>query len=322
MFTFLSHPVPNVPFETIVLADADEDRARGYVYSKLKELGKVESPGKGTSAGSSAAPPNNRSTIASLLSSGGNEQQQQQGQQQTQAQPAGEAAEGHLDRETSKWVDLLGGRLTDLENLVQKVSLGQSVENAVKDIIARTVVEIRKNTFGDDLEDAKALPWSRGQAWTVVEQLAEKGEIPYYALLQDSFKGDEGAIKALEQAEIISVRHIDSRPSSIRAGRPVIQQALQSLVADRIFSDTQRFLTNAAALESCEKTIQQVETEIRQLGEGITTCQSVFKGSQGAKDRFDYLMEKLSSNQEKIRSLESKNATLKESLAKREDGNA
>lgn len=63
------------------------------------------------------------------------------------------------------------------QQLVQKVSLGQTVEGAVQDIIARTVIELRKNAFGDDVDDAKALPWSREQAWTVVSLLAEKGEV-------------------------------------------------------------------------------------------------------------------------------------------------
>jgi hypothetical protein len=292
--------VPNVPFQTIILADADEDRARGYVYSKLKELGKVESHIK--------TPSEPKSGIASLFSSSVD-----------QPVETKEQVANKMDKETAKWVDLLGGRLTDLENLVQKVSLGQSVENAVKDIIARTVVEIRKNTFGDDMEDAKALPWSRSQAWIIVEQLANKGELPYYALLHDEFKSDESAIKALEQAEIISVRHVDSRPSTIRAGRPVIQEALKSLVSDSVFADTQRFLSNASSIESCEKVIRDVETEIRQLGEGVS---NLVKGSSSsvsaAKDRFDYLLEKMAANQEKIRTLEKKNAALKLNLLKKE----
>ncbi|MCO5611124.1 hypothetical protein L7F22_065374 [Adiantum nelumboides] len=219
--------------------------------------------------------------------------------------------EGKLDSATARWVDLLGGRLTDLENLVQKVSLGQTVENAVKDIVARTVVEIRKNAFGDDMDDAKTLPWSRSQAWTVVEQLADRGELSYYALLHDSFKGDESAIKALEQAEIISVRHRDSRPSTIKAGRPVIQQALSSLVADRVFSDTQRYLSNASSIESCETVIRDVEGEIRALSESVNNGGNIIKGSQATKDRFEYLLEKLADNQDKIRTLEGKNAALR-----------
>lgn len=305
--------VPNVPFKTIVLADADEDRARGYVYSKLKEMGKVEGPTSAVKKASPVEANNNQSSIASIFS---------RAKPEENSTAASSKSNGGLDAETAKWVDYLGGRLTDLENLVQKVSLGQSVENAVKDIIARTVVEIRKNTFGDDMEDAKSLPWSRGQAWLVVEQLAEKGEIPYYALLHDSFKSDESALKALEQAEIISVRHLDSRPSSIKAGRPVIQQALQSLVSDQVFTNTQRFLSNSSSIDSCEKVIKEVESEIRELGEGINTSANILKGSNqtAAKDRFEYLLEKLAVNQEKIRSLEKKNEVLKQKLSQQETG--
>ncbi|UZJ57462.1 hypothetical protein CBS101457_006782 [Exobasidium rhododendri] len=301
----LSRSLPNLPFQTIVLADADEDRARGYVYAKLKQLGKLaeETDTSQTSHQSSG--------ILSMLTPG------KTGSEAPAASTSlDEARIGKLNKDTAKWVDLLGGRLTDLENLVQKVSLGQSVENAVKDIIARTVVEIRKNTFGDDLDDAKALPWTRGQAWTVVDLLVkQKGELPYYSLLHDNLKGDESALKALEQAEIISVRHVEGRPSVIRAGRPVIQEALQNLVSDQVFADTQRYLSNSSSIDSCEKLIRDVEKELRELSETLQLSGNLLKGNQATKDRVDYLLEKMAENQGKIRALDSKNAKLKTSLA-------
>lgn len=54
---------------------------------------------------------------------------------------------------------------------------GQSLSDAVEDIIQRGVAELRKNAFGDDLEDAKALPWTRQQAWTVMKLLAQKDKV-------------------------------------------------------------------------------------------------------------------------------------------------
>ena len=51
------------------------------------------------------------------------------------------------------------------------------MEEAVDEIIARGVNELRKNAFGDDLEDAKGLPWSREQAWTLVKHLSQKAEV-------------------------------------------------------------------------------------------------------------------------------------------------
>ena len=47
----------------------------------------------------------------------------------------------------------------------------------MEDIITRGVGELRKNAFGDDVEDAKDLPWTRAQAWGLMKQLAREGEV-------------------------------------------------------------------------------------------------------------------------------------------------
>lgn len=61
--------------------------------------------------------------------------------------------------------------------MIHKVRSGQSVEEAVEDIISRGTSELRKNAFGDDLEDAKSLSWTREQAWIIMKQLATKTEV-------------------------------------------------------------------------------------------------------------------------------------------------
>jgi hypothetical protein len=71
----------------------------------------------------------------------------------------------------------LGGRQTDLELLVQKIRAGQSVDEAIDDIISREQVTLRKNLFGDDEEEAKALKWTRDQAAGLVQGLSNKGEV-------------------------------------------------------------------------------------------------------------------------------------------------
>lgn len=61
--------------------------------------------------------------------------------------------------------------------LIYKVRNGSSIEDAVEDIITRGVGELRKNAFGDDAEDAKDLPWTRAQAWSLMKRLAKEGEV-------------------------------------------------------------------------------------------------------------------------------------------------
>lgn len=51
------------------------------------------------------------------------------------------------------------------------------MKEAVEDIINRGVGELRKNAFGDDVDDAKSLDWSREQAWLVLKKLAKQEEV-------------------------------------------------------------------------------------------------------------------------------------------------
>lgn len=95
-----------------------------------------------------------------------------------------------------------------------------SVEEAVGDIIARGVVEIRKNAFGDDVDDAKGLAWTREQAWKVIKTLSQSQEVPYYDLLVEfPFRGDEGALRNMEHAELIAIGTKDGMYLSIRQRR-------------------------------------------------------------------------------------------------------
>jgi hypothetical protein len=57
------------------------------------------------------------------------------------------------------------------------VRSGQSVDDAVEDIINRGVNELRKNAFGEDAEDVKNLAWTREQAWAIMKQLATKNHV-------------------------------------------------------------------------------------------------------------------------------------------------
>lgn len=102
----------------------------------------------------------------------------------------------NFTRQQITYIERLGGRASDLESvciqcysffgrldlmftmqLIHKVRGGQSVEDAVEDIIVRGIGELRKNAFGDDAEDAKGLPWSAEQAWAILKLLSKQAEV-------------------------------------------------------------------------------------------------------------------------------------------------
>ncbi|KAF7322646.1 hypothetical protein HMN09_00043200 [Mycena chlorophos] len=212
----------------------------------------------------------------------------------------------------------LGGRASDLENLIHKVRNGATIDAAVEDIISRGVGELRKNAFGDDAEDAKSLPWTREEAWALFKLLAKKSEVPYHdVLLEFPFKGNETALRAMEHAEIISIATHNGRPSAIIPGRPVYRYVFQRLVDDPIFQATQEIAFNEKLITSSESTIKTCEQELLSLKE-IAGQEShwLWGGNTATTARSRYLFSKMHAATLKIEALERKNTDLKKVLAK------
>ncbi|KAJ3710055.1 RNA12 protein-domain-containing protein [Lentinula guzmanii] len=114
---------------------------------------------------------------------------------------AGKAVREDLLNGLAQWATKLAEH-----QLINKVRTGMDVKEAVDDIISRGVGELRKNAFGDDAEDAKNLPWTRGQAWTLLDLLSKNSEVPYHqVLLGYPFKGDEAPLRSMEHAELIMI---------------------------------------------------------------------------------------------------------------------
>ncbi|KAG6879038.1 hypothetical protein C0992_005663 [Termitomyces sp. T32_za158] len=223
------------------------------------------------------------------------------------------------------YVQRLGGRAIDLESLVHQIRNGQTVENAVENIISRGVAELRKNAFGEDVDDAKSLPWTREQAWTLIKLLSEHQEVSYYdVLISFPFKGDETSLRSMEHAELISIG--TRRPSTIRPGKPVLKWVFERLVnvtnetQDSTFRAIQEISLNERVISSAEKTIKDCEEELTAISAIASRTRLPWWhlgfGSHGTSNRAKYLTEKIASNAKKITVLEKTNLKLKRVLAK------
>lgn len=115
--------------------------------------------------------------------------------------------------------------------LIHKMHVGQKPAEAVEDIIRQGVSELRKRAFGEDADDARSLPWSREQAWAVLRALARSDTVPYHETLMNApFRGEEGPLRSMERADLITVDAQDGRPSTIRPGRPIYYHVFRRLV--------------------------------------------------------------------------------------------
>lgn len=49
--------------------------------------------------------------------------------------------------------------------------------DALQDLVAKAIIDVRKLAFGDDSEDAKTISWSGVQFWKVMKELSSEESV-------------------------------------------------------------------------------------------------------------------------------------------------
>ncbi|KAH9997539.1 exonuclease [Russula vinacea] len=219
--------------------------------------------------------------------------------------------------EETEMINCLGGRASDLASLIHKIRVGQQPAEAVEDIIRQGVSELRKRAFGEDVDDARSLPWSREQAWAVLRALARRDTVPYHeTLINAPFKGEEGPLRSMERAELITVDAQDGRPSTIRPGRPIYSHVFRRLVDDPIFQAIQDLSFNAKLIENAEATVLACEQELQVLRVIGYDSAHWWSRTTATGTRAKYLMERMANAQGTLQKLEKESGELKKVLGK------
>jgi hypothetical protein len=213
--------------------------------------------------------------------------------------------------ELDSCLNLLGGRLTDLEFLARRIKTGETPQKAVDEIIEQSASEILKMyIFG--IDEAESRHWSPEQAWFLIKQLAENESLRYNEiLLDDTYKTNgERTLRALEQAELITIVSSPSgRPSLIKPGKPVYHPAFKRLIEDRVLRSRLDLAILTELVKGENATIEKCESELLKLSEIEGT-------PAGIGGRVRYLLAKLAKSQEKIEGYELEQGVLKKVLSK------
>lgn len=232
----LTKSLPDRVFRTIALGDLSPDVAKKYVLGHLSQ------------------------TKTKDEHANGNGDEKQQANQLESPQDL---------QELDEVINVLGGRLTDLEFLARRMQTGQSPKEAVQDIINQSASEILKLFLLPNKASEGGRKYSTEQAWTLIREIAKKESLRYNeVLLSNTFaastspvvENGEMALESLTNAELITVRSRRGRPQTIQAGKPVYQAAFDALLRDPALRAKMDLavLTELAKIET--KTIEKVRS--------------------------------------------------------------
>ncbi|KAK7746844.1 mitochondrial escape protein 2 [Cytospora paraplurivora] len=218
-------------------------------------------------------------------------------------------------KELDEVIDVVGGRLTDLEFLARRMKSGQSPKEAITDIVDQSASEILKLFL---LPNKGQRKYSTEQAWYLIKEIAQKESLRYNeVLLSNTFasstsagvENGDVALEALTNAELITVKSHRGRPQVIQAGKPVYFAAFNALLHDPVLKAKMDLavLTELSKVET--KVIDKVESELSLLG-------SLPRQPWETTERINYLLGKLHISQSRILGYEKEIVSLKKVLTR------
>ncbi|KAJ5796650.1 uncharacterized protein N7518_005190 [Penicillium psychrosexuale] len=208
-------------------------------------------------------------------------------------------------------IKVLGGRVTDLEFMAHRIEAGETPEAAVDRIIEQSASEILKLFILGT--ESITLQWSREQAWHLIKSIAHSkdGNLLYNKVLLDDVFKDNGEVtlRALEQAELVSIGTDKGFPRYVKPGKPVYRAAFQRLVANKTLQGRLDLLILSQLINNENSSITKYEQELQVLG-------SLPKYPWELTSRIEWLLRKVHGSQSKILKYESESAALSKSLQK------
>ncbi|KAJ3111667.1 mitochondrial escape protein 2 [Phlyctochytrium bullatum] len=231
--------------------------------------------------------------------------------------------------ELDRCIEAIGGRLTDLELLVQKIqatsqspsnlSFTDVVSRSFNDLVGRTVNEIRKVGLQEEASSTaeNSGQWSAVQFWKLVELLSKFDEVAYDDLrFHPLFKGEDASLQALERSGLISVGMLNGRPFTIKAGKPLYKVAFSQLISDKKLAAIMGVQTVRTLTKSEEAKISKIEAEILSLGKFLASSRdSLSRASRREIQlRVDFLLKQLGESQRKISVWDTEEVGFKKSL--------
>lgn len=232
-------------------------------------------------------------------------------------------------KELNECIEVLGGRVSDLEFMAHRIEAGETprgenrhcdffafisplltTKGAVNRIIEQSSSEILKIFILGSESDAQQ-HWSREQAWHLIKAIAhsEDGALPYNQVLtSDLFKDNgEAVLLALEQEELISINATNGFPHTVKPGKPVYRTVFKRLAENKALSSRLDLAILSQLMSKENMSIGKYEEELSTLG-------SLPKYPRELSTRIQWLLDKVYTSQDKIGRYEQESSILQKIL--------
>ncbi|POV94254.1 hypothetical protein PSHT_16320, partial [Puccinia striiformis] len=164
---------------------------------------------------------------------------------------------------TDASIDIVGGRLTNLDSLVDKIESGLN-----------SMEEIKQKCFTQgDLDQFERLPWANHQVWDMIKRLSSQDVL--YPILSKTFEDDLSVLSALESTDLIMLATHENGETMIRVGKPVYRTAIERLLSQEHFSATHDLNWAMNRMKGAEVSIQAKLPELIKLGKLFPTIHTV-----------------------------------------------
>lgn len=228
-------------------------------------------------------------------------------------------------KELNECIEILGGRVSDLEFMAHRIEAGETprgenrhynffsfisplltTKGAVNRIIEQSSSEILKIFILGSESDTQQ-HWSREQAWHLIKAIAhsEDGALPYNQVLtSDLFKDNgEAVLVALEQEELISINATNGFPHTVKPGKPVYRTVFKRLAENKA-------LSSRLDLAILSQLMSKENTSIGKYEEELSTLGSLPKYPRELSTRIQWLLDKVYTSQDKIGRYEQESSIL------------
>jgi len=186
-------------------------------------------------------------------------------------------------------ISKLGGRTSDLQSLVARIKMGNTLVEALNELTTQAEQVIRTEGFGGKYLGASTKKWSQVHLWKAAKKIVQNSSPAYDDILFSAFSGDNEALKALLKNNILRVQK-KSGIKVVTAFSPLYLTAFQKMVNETPqLKKALDLLEKKADIAKDMEELAKVEEELIKLHDtqvGSTVPDSV-------KKRRDQLYEKL-----------------------------